>query len=171
MVKIFLSFVVMGTNVSAGILLYRIKEGRVEVLLVHPGGPYFKGKDLGHWSVPKGLVNEAEDMLDAAKREFFEELGQELNAETFVALKPVKQKGGKWVYVWIAEGDADTSRIKSNTFRMEYPYKSGKWIEVPEIDAARWFPVEEAKQKINAAQSVLVDELLKILSHEKDQTE
>jgi len=151
---------------SAGILLYRPGKNGVEVLLVHPGGPYFKNKDLGSWSIPKGLIDEGEDMLLAAKREFLEELGQDLKAEKLIALTPVKQKGGKMVYAWAAKGTLDTTDIRSNTFKMEYPYKSGRWIDVPEIDKAEWFDIESAKQKINPAQLALVEELLTIISYE-----
>lgn len=153
---------------SAGILLYRLGASRVEVLLVHPGGPYFKNKDLGSWSIPKGLIDEGEDMLLAAKREFVEELGRELKAETFIELSPVKQKGGKMVYAWAAQGTIDTGDVRSNTFKMEYPYKSGKWIDVPEIDKAEWFDIEVARQKINPAQAALIEELLTIINYESN---
>ena len=154
----------MKKNESAGILLYRIENDRVEVLLVHPGGPYHVKKNLGNWTIPKGLIDENEDHFLAAKREFFEETGYELAATQFIELHPVKQKAGKIVYAWAAEGDLEASSIISNIFKMEYPYKSGKWIDVPEIDRAEWFDLETAKQKINAAQVAFIDELVKILN-------
>ncbi len=150
----------MSKNLSAGILLYRFKSTGLEILLVHPGGPYFRNKDTGAWTVPKGLFEEGEEPLQAAVREFEEELGQPLLASQFTELTPVKQKGGKTVMVWAAEGDIDTSTVRSNTFKMEYPYKSGKWIEVPEIDRAEWFPPQEALKKINPAQADLITELM-----------
>jgi len=153
----------MENNQSAGILLYRIDNDRVEVLLVHPGGPYHVKKDLGNWTIPKGLIDENEDHVVAAKREFFEETGHQLTTTQFIELHPVRQKAGKTVYAWAAEGDLDASRITSNVFKMEYPYKSGKWMDVPEIDKAEWFDVETAKKKINAAQVAFIDELVDIL--------
>lgn len=157
----------MNKNKSAGILLYRLPEkNHMEVLLVHPGGPYFKNKDLGSWSIPKGLIDEQEEPLLAAKREFFEELGQEIPGGKLIELTPVKQKAGKTIYAWAAEGDINVAGFRSNIFRMEYPYKSGKWIEVPENDKAEWFDTTIAKKKINPAQSALIEELLTILQNE-----
>lgn len=143
---------------SAGILLYRKHNNFLEVFLAHPGGPYFVNKDTGVWSIPKGELNEDEDALTAARREFEEETGSPVNGE-FIPLQSIKQKGGKLVHAWAVEGDIEPSTVLSNTFRMEYPYKSGKWIEVPEIDMAGWFNVETAKQKINPAQAALIEEL------------
>ena len=154
----------MSKNESAGILLYRLRNNSIEVFLVHPGGPYHAKKDMGNWSIPKGLIDENEDHFAAAKREFFEETGQQINATKFIELQPVKQKSGKTVYAWAAEGDLDVNNIHSNTFQMEYPYKSGRWIEVPEIDKAAWFESKLAKQKIISAQVSFIDELLNILS-------
>lgn len=150
---------------SAGLLVFRRKTGVIELFLVHPGGPYWKDKDAGAWSIPKGEFAETEEPLIAAIREFTEETGQEITGE-FLALQPVKQKAGKMVYAWAVEADVDADNIVSNTFKMEYPYKSGKWISVPEVDRAVWLTVEEAKQKINPAQAQLIDELLTKL-HEK----
>jgi predicted NUDIX family NTP pyrophosphohydrolase len=143
---------------SAGILLYRKTNNDIEVFLVHPGGPFWKGKDKAAWSIPKGEFTEGEDPLTVAKREFNEETGQTINGD-FVELTPVKQKGGKMVYAWAVEGDADAENIVSNTFKQEWPYKSGKWITIPEVDKAGWFGVEEAKEKMNAAQVEFVEEL------------
>lgn len=148
---------------SAGILLYRINSPQTEVLLVHPGGPFNQAKDLGAWSIPKGEFTDEENALDAAKREFAEETGQPVTG-AFIPLQPVKQKGGKMVFGWAVEGDLDTSTIVSNTFRMEYPYKSGKWITVPEVDRGEWFDFNTARLKINPAQVAMIDELENILT-------
>jgi len=144
---------------SAGILLYRKKNNFIEVFLVHPGGPFWKNKDKGAWSIPKGEFTKDEDPLTVAKREFNEETGQAV-AGDFVELTPIKQKGGKMVYAWAVEGDADAEQIVSNTFKQEWPYKSGKWITIPEVDKAGWFGVEEAKEKMNPAQLDLIEELV-----------
>lgn len=144
---------------SAGILLYRKKNNYTEFFLVHPGGPFWKGKDKGAWSIPKGEFTEAEDPLTVAKREFNEETGQTIDGD-FIELKPIQQKGGKMVYAWAIEGEADAENIISNTFKQEWPYKSGKWITIPEVDKAGWFGVEEAKEKMNVAQVTLIDDLL-----------
>ncbi len=144
---------------SAGILLYRVKDKVLELLLVHPGGPFWKNKDAGAWSIPKGEFTDEEDGLDAAKREFREEIGIDLQGE-FIPLTPVKQKGGKKVYAWVVEGDIDPSTIKSNHFEMEWPPKSGKKQSFPEIDRGQWFKVEEAKEKLNEFQAAFIDELV-----------
>ncbi len=149
---------------SAGILLYRRHPDGLQVLLVHPGGPYNAKKDLGVWSVPKGLLEEGEEGLAAAKREFEEELGTPPAQTDFIPLKPVKQKAGKIVHAWAAEGDLNVAAIRSNTFRMEYPYKSGRWITVPEVDKAKWFSIAEAAHKIIPGQQPLLDELAAILA-------
>lgn len=148
-------------KLSAGLLLYRITTGQLEVLLVHPGGPFWKKKDLGAWSIPKGEYSEPEDALTAAMREFKEETGMDMDGN-FRALTPIKQKSGKVVHAFAVAADIDTSKIVSNTFPLEWPPKSGKTIDVPEIDRAEWFTVTEAKQKINAAQSQLLEELVLI---------
>lgn len=147
---------------SAGILLYRKTNNYIEVFLVHPGGPFWKGKDKGAWSIPKGEFTKEEDPLTVAKREFHEETGQTINGN-FIELKPIQQKGGKMVYAWAVEGNADPENIVSNTFKQEYPYKSGKWITIPEVDKAGWFNVEEAKEKMNAAQAEFVEQLIEHL--------
>ncbi len=147
---------------SAGILLHRINDKTLEVLLVHPGGPFFVKKDAGAWTIPKGEYLDNEEPLAAALREFEEETGTRPEGE-MIALTPVKQKGGKVVQAWAVQGEIDADGIKSNTFKLEYPYRSGKWIEVPEIDKAGWFSVEEARIKMNPAQVALVDELQQIL--------
>lgn len=153
---------------SAGILLYRLKNKFLEVFLVHPGGPFWAKKDLGAWSIPKGEFTKDEEPLDAAKREFQEELGVDFTGE-FIPLTPIKQKGGKIVYAWALEGDIDPNQIKSNTFEMEWPPKSGKKQEFPEIDKGEWFNASDAKQKINIGQSALIDELISKLNLTEEQ--
>lgn len=145
---------------SAGILLYRKTKGSIEIFLVHPGGPFWKRKEKGAWSIPKGEFTKEEDPLTVAKREFNEETGQTIDGN-FMELKPIQQKGGKLVYAWAVEGDADADNIVSNTFKQEWPYKSGKWITIAEIDKAGWFGVEQAKEKLNAAQVEFVEELVR----------
>lgn len=147
---------------SAGIVLYRLQHNYLEVFLVHPGGPYWKGREEGAWSIPKGEFSEGEDPLATARREFKEETGQEISGG-FMDLGKVQQKGGKQVYAWAVEGDIDAEHIKSNTFRQEWPYKSGKWITVPEVDKGGWFSVEETRQKINPAQFEFIDRLVELL--------
>ena len=146
---------------SAGILLYRKTACKTEVFLVHPGGPFFKNKDLGAWSIPKGEFLDDEDALAAAKREFEEETGKAIEGD-FFELKPVRLKSGKTVYAWAVEGDIDHEAITSNLFEMEWPPKSGKKQSFPEIDRAGWFEVDEAKLKINGAQAGFIEELIKI---------
>ncbi len=143
---------------SAGILMYRKVDAVTEVFLVHPGGPFFINKDEGAWSIPKGEIDEGEDPLAAAKREFEEETGCRPEGP-FLPLTPVKQKGGKTVLSWAAEGGCDASSIKSNTFSLEWPPKSGRLREFPEVDRAAWFSLGAARTKINPAQVVLLDEL------------
>lgn len=150
---------------SAGILLFRKGEKGVEVFLVHPGGPFWKGKEVGAWSIPKGEFTPGEEPLDAARREFKEETGQTVDGR-FIELTPVQQKAGKLVYAWAVEGACNADNVISNTFQLEYPYKSGKWITVPEVDKAGWFSIAEAKKKINPAQARLLEELLQKLDEE-----
>lgn len=147
---------------SAGILLYRIKEGEAEVLLVHPGGPFFRNKDKGSWTVPKGELLPGEEVLPAALREFKEETGY-LPEGDFVQLKSVVQKGGKEVLCWAVSGDFDASSITSNTFPLEWPPKSGKIVDFPEIDQARWFSLTEAAEFINEKQRAFLKELKDVL--------
>jgi predicted NUDIX family NTP pyrophosphohydrolase len=143
---------------SAGLLLYRKSGGGLEVLLVHPGGPFFAKKDNGAWGIPKGAIDEGEDALAAAQREFEEETGFKAEG-AFVPLAPVTQKGGKTVQAWALEYDCDPEKIQSNTFTMEWPPRSGKHAEFPEIDRAGWFAMSEARQKINPAQMSFLEEL------------
>jgi predicted NUDIX family NTP pyrophosphohydrolase len=145
-------------EISAGLIMFRRCEGRLEVLLVHPGGPFWKNKDEGAWSIPKGRVEASEDPLAAARREFQEETGVTPSGE-FLPLGSIKQKSGKIVHAWAFEGDCDPSRITSNTMKMEFPPRSGKWITIPEVDRAEFFAFEQAKLKINPAQFALVEKL------------
>jgi predicted NUDIX family NTP pyrophosphohydrolase len=144
---------------AAGILVYRINNKKPEIFLCHPGGPFYKNKDLGVWQFPKGEFESGEEPFDAAKREFKEETGQEINGE-FIPLKPIKYKSGKIVYAWAVKGEVNITSITSNTFPLEWPPKSGKYIDVPEMDKAGWFSIKEAKQKILPVLIPLVDELL-----------
>jgi predicted NUDIX family NTP pyrophosphohydrolase len=144
---------------SAGILLYRTKNSRLEVFLVHPGGPFFRNKDNGNWTIPKGELADDETPLAAAKREFEEETGQYIDGK-FTELSPVMLKSGKKVYAWAVEGDIDHETITSNLFAMEWPPRSGKNQNFPEVDKAAWFDPEAAKVKINAAQAGLIEELV-----------
>lgn len=147
----------MATKTSAGLLLYRKGDG-TEVFLVHPGGPFWAKKDAGAWSIPKGEVGPGEDPLAAAKREFREETSFEMDGE-FIELRPVKQAGGKVVQAWAVEGDCDAGAVRSNTITIEWPPRSGRKMEIPEVDRAAWFGLDEARAKINAAQAAFLDEL------------
>jgi predicted NUDIX family NTP pyrophosphohydrolase len=147
---------------SAGLMVYRIREGRLEIFLVHPGGPFWARKDAGAWSIPKGEFVQPEDPLEAARREFQEETGHEIDG-TFLPLEPIKQAGGKAVYAWAVQGDIDPERIQSNTFTMEWPKGSGRQKEFPEVDRAEWFEVEEARRRILPGQAAFLDELVDLL--------
>ena len=146
---------------SAGLLVYRKSSRGTEVLLVHPGGPFWKNKDLGAWSLPKGEYTN-EDPLTAAKREFFEETGFHVDGQ-FHPLKPIVQKGGKQVTAWAVEGVIDAAAAKSNEFEIEWPPRSGKRMMIPEVDRAAWFSFAEAREKINSAQVALIDELERLI--------
>ena len=146
---------------SAGLLLYRRRD-HVEVFLVHPGGPLWARKDAGAWSLPKGEFDAGEDPLEAAKREFLEETGSTVDGE-FVALSPVVQRSGKTVFAWAIEADFDASQLKSNTFSMEWPPKSGKIREFPEVDRAAWFDIPEARSRILPGQVNFLDQLEQLL--------
>lgn len=146
---------------SAGLLLYRDAAGRLEVLLVHPGGPFWAKKDAGAWSIPKGEIGEGEDPLAAAKREFEEETGTRPTGEA-VALESRRQAGGKLVHVWAIRGDLDPGAVKSTTFSLEWPPRSGRRQEFPEVDRAAWFTVDEARAKILKGQAPFLDDLERI---------
>jgi predicted NUDIX family NTP pyrophosphohydrolase len=143
---------------SAGLVMYRKTQGRLEVFLVHPGGPFWARKDLGAWSIPKGEHHPDEEPLAAARREFREETGIEPQGP-LRPLKPIKQAGGKLVRAWAFEGDADPSEIRSNTFSLEWPPGSGHEQAFPEVDRAAWFAMNEAKTRILKGQVALLDEL------------
>lgn len=151
-------------KISAGLLMYRIRNQQIEVLLVHPGGPFWAKKDTGAWSIPKGELSPGEDPLAAARREFREELGLEPQGQ-FVPLCAVTQKAGKTVQAWAVEGDCDPTTLRSNTFRLEWPPRSGKLREFPEVDRAAFFGLREAKEKINSGQAELLEELERRLSN------
>ena len=149
----------MAKKVSAGILLYRFRDHAVEVFLVHPGGPYWARKDDGAWSIPKGEVTEGSDLLATACKEFHEETGSPLEGEA-VPLMPLKQPGGKLVHAWAVRGDIDAASIRSNTFAIEWPPRSGQRREFPEVDRARWFDVPTARRKLLGGQCGFLDQLL-----------
>ena len=154
----------MAQKKSAGILMYRRGQQGLEVLLVHPGGPFWARKDAGAWSIPKGEF-EDEEPLDAAKREFTEETGF-VAVGKFVELDPVKQPSGKVVYGFAVEGDCDPSAIRSNTFTMEWPEGSGRMRDFPEVDRAAWFTVSEASDKLLKGQRPILSQLLHLLGEE-----
>ncbi|UOU97660.1 NUDIX domain-containing protein [Chryseobacterium daecheongense] len=151
---------------SAGILLFKRDKDKVWYFLVHPGGPFWKNKDQGAWSVPKGEIMDGEDALERAKIEFQEETGQAVEGE-FIPLSSIRQKGGKIVHAWAVEGDIDLGSLSSNTFDLEWPPKSGKIIKVPEVDQWEWFTFEESKTKINSAQIAFLLEVQKALETNK----
>jgi predicted NUDIX family NTP pyrophosphohydrolase len=144
---------------SAGLILYRRSHGNIEVFLVHPGGPFWAKKDLASWSIPKGEYVEGEDPIAAAKREFQEETGFSVNGR-LDSLGELKQPGGKLVSVWAMEGDCDPAQLRSNTFQLEWPPRSGRKIEVPEVDRGAWFSIEQARTKLLTGQLAFLDKLL-----------
>ena len=140
--------------------MYRLtNDGTPQVLLVHPGGPFFADKDAGSWTLPKGMPEEGEDLLACAQREFREETGFDPGPGPFVPLGEVKQKGGKTVHAWAFAGDCDPAALKSNTFSCQWPPRSGKWAAFPEVDRAGFFTLEEAREKLNPAQAAFLDRL------------
>ncbi len=145
---------------SAGILLYRILNNTLQVFLVHPGGPYWRNKDLGVWSIPKGEYEEGENVLEVAKRELEEETGNVIKNGQFMPLAPITIKSGKRITAWAVETDFEQSFICSNDFAMEWPPKSGKKQKFPEVDNAGWFSIKVAKEKINQGQLPLLEELV-----------
>jgi predicted NUDIX family NTP pyrophosphohydrolase len=155
---------------SAGLLMYRRRAGGLEVFLVHPGGPFWARKDQGAWSIPKGEHPPDEDPLVAARREFAEETGIVPEGE-FIALTPLRQSGGKIVQAFAFEGDCDPQAIRSNSFIIEWPPRSGQRREFPEIDRAGWFSLEAAKQKLLSAQVVLLEELARVVAQRESRPE
>lgn len=152
---------------SAGLLLYRLNNDEVELFLAHPGGPYWVNRDEGAWSIPKGLFEPDESPLDAARREFKEETGFEVDGE-FIPLGELKQPGGKIVHAWGLEHDVDASQIVSNTYAVEWPYKSGRWRRYPEVDRAEWFSVAEASKKILKGQVGFIKRLLEAIGRDSE---
>src|ERR1700737_3253732 len=142
---------------SAGLVLYRRRDGRLEVLLVHPGGPFWQGRDEGAWSIPKGELTENEDGMDVARREFHEELGTAAPNGEATALGEVRQAGGKVVSVWALPGDLDVTRVTSNTFEIEWRPRSGRMQQFPEVDRAGWFDVDSARRKLLPARLAFLD--------------
>lgn len=154
-----------GKPTSAGIVLYRWNPG-LELLIAHPGGPFWRHRDLGAWSIPKGLLQAGEDPQVAVLREFAEETGLTVPAEALVSLGSIVQRSGKTVHAWAAQGDADVAALASNTFTMEWPRGSGSMVEYPEMDAYLWAPPPLAHTKLNRAQRPFIDRLAEI-SHAK----
>lgn len=152
----------MARKQSAGLLMYRRRSGALEVLLVHPGGPLWAGKDVGAWTIPKGEIAEGEAPFVAACREFGEETGLTPQGP-FVELTPIRQRGGKLVHAWAFAGDCDVGAVRSNTFVMQWPPRSGKMAEFPEVDRAELFAVGAAVGKINAGQVALIEELVRVV--------
>ena len=156
----------MPARVSAGVALYRGRGPALEVLLVHPGGPFWQRKDEGAWSLPKGEVGSGESLEAVARREFREETGHDA-PRTLVALTALRQAGGKVVHPFAGEGDLDPATVRSNTFTMEWPPRSGRIAAFPEVDRCAWFDVEEARRRINPAQIALLDRLVERLAGER----
>ena len=152
----------MAKKKSAGLLLYRENSDGLEVLLVHPGGPFWQKKDDGAWTIPKGEFDDGEDPLQAAKREFEEETGAAPPDGEFIPLEPVRQPSGKTVHAWAINGDFDPAKLRSNMFPMEWPPNTGKLQQFPEIDRAAWLTPEIAKRKILKGQVPFIDELLTV---------
>lgn len=148
---------------SAGLLLYRYREGMFAVLLVHPGGPFFRRRDVGAWSIPKGECSADEPPLPAALREFEEELGVPAPHPPFTSLGSVRQAGGKTVHAWAARGEFDIDRLSSNTFELEWPPRSGTMQRFPEVDRAGWFEIDSARRKLLPAQRAFIDRLLAVM--------
>jgi predicted NUDIX family NTP pyrophosphohydrolase len=148
---------------SAALLLYRRRGGELEVLLAHPGGPIWAKRDAGAWSVPKGEIERGEEPIDVARREFEEETGQRPPKGDLAPLGEVRQKSGKVVSAWAAEGDLDPEVARSNTFPLEWPPGSGNWVDVPEVDRVAWFGLDDARTRLNPAQVAFVDRLAESL--------
>jgi len=154
----------MAKKQSAGILLYRLRGGEAEVFLVHPGGPFWAKKDEGAWSIPKGEYGDDDDPLAAAQREFSEEIGSQVTG-SFRPLSPLKQPSGKVIAAWAVEGDLDAATVKSNTFSLEWPPKSGKTQEFPEVDRGAWFDLPTARNKLQPGQRGFLDQLQRLVQN------
>jgi predicted NUDIX family NTP pyrophosphohydrolase len=156
------------TKRSAGLLMYRFREGKIEVFLVHPGGPFWAKKDLGAWTIPKGEYTKGENPLDAARREFTEETSFDTSFYAdgdFIDLGTIKQAGGKLVSVWAVVGDCDPSNLKSNTTLIDWPPRSGRKLEIPEVDRGAWLGMDEARERILKSQEPIFDLLIARLEH------
>lgn len=153
---------------SAGILLFRRRGDSVEVLLGHPGGPFWEAKDLGHWTIPKGVVEVGEAVVDVARREFEEETGQPLAGDGLIPLGEIRQRSGKIVVAWAVEGDLDPALAHGNTFTLEWPPRSGRQAEFPEIDRVAWFRPAEARRRLKEAQVPFVERLEEALARDAD---
>lgn len=151
-------------RVSAGVLMFRRTAAGFEVLLAHPGGPHFRDRDEGGWTLPKGLLAPGEDALATARREFEEETGASPGDGPFAPLGDVVQRGGKRVFAWAVEGDLDPASARSNTFELEWPPRSGRWQVFPEVDRVGWFAPEAARSKLNPAQVAFLDRLARLLA-------
>ena len=149
---------------SAGLMMFRDSGGRLEVFLVHPGGPLWASKDKGAWTIPKGEYKKSEDPLDAARREFEEETGFDSTGE-FLELGSIQQKSGKIVTAWAFRGDCDPAKLTSNTCEIQWPPRSGRRIEIPEVDRGQWFSLDQARKYIREEQESLLDELCSLLKH------
>lgn len=154
----------MPSKRSAGLLLFRRRAAKVEVLLVHPGGPFWSKKDDGAWFIPKGELEEGEDPLSAARREFREELGSEPPETEPLELGTIKNKSGKLIYAWAIEGDFDLAALKSNTFELEWPPRSGRMRKFPEVDRAAFFALPDAEPKLHPAELPLLERLSALLA-------
>lgn len=156
--------ILKSSKASAGLLLYRRGSDGLELFLAHPGGPFWKGRDAGAWTIPKGIAEPGEDLLAAACREFEEETGVH-PCPPFLSLGSVRQKAGKLVHAWAWEGEADPAQVTSNSMKTEWPRGSGRWLTFPEVDRCAWFDPPEAREKINPAQVELIDRLVVSLSN------
>ena len=154
----------MARPISCGILLYRRGEAGLEVLLAHPGGPYYVDRDAGHWSIPKGEADGVESPLDVARREFREETGHPVPDGPAIELGSIIQKGGKTVHAWAVEGDLDPDTAHSNEFELEWPRRSGRRVAFPEIDRVAWFVLGEARHRLKPTQLPLLDRLATIIA-------
>jgi predicted NUDIX family NTP pyrophosphohydrolase len=149
----------MAARTSAGLMMYRRRGAALQVLLVHPGGPFFKNKDAGAWTIPKGEPAEGEDLLTTARREFREETGIDVGDVPLLPLGEVKQKAGKAVHAWAFEGDCDPTKLTCNTFKVQWPPRSGQWRTFPEVDEYAFLDLDAARKKINPAQAAFLDRL------------